>query len=127
MAPNLPRALPLVLAVLAAAGLSACDPAGGGSPVQERVLGRWGMDDGASAWLRFDADGSLTGSDGCNRLSGSWSVDDGRVRTLGVVRTLMWCENLVEWIGDLDTLEVEGDVLVVFDADGGRVGTLTRP
>jgi len=120
------RALSLVLALAASAALAACAPGGADAPLEERILGQWGDDGGSSPWLRFDADGTLTGSDGCNRMGGSWKVEDGRVQTPGVFSTKMWCEDYAEWLGDLASLEVDGDELIVFDADRERLGTLSR-
>lgn len=126
MSSHLHRAVLVFLAVAFAAALAACGPGSADAPLEERVLGQWGDDDGASPWLRFEADGTLTGSDGCNRMSGSWAVADELVTTSEVVRTLMWCEDYTEWIGGLSAVEVDGDELIVFDADGERIGALSR-
>lgn len=46
----------------------------------ERLLGRWGADPDTAQrrgepWVRFAHDGTLTGSDGCNRVAGRWMLD----------------------------------------------------
>ncbi len=117
----------LGVAVASALLASACvQPSGAGESVEERVIGQWGDDDGASPWLRFDEGGVLTGSDGCNWLSGEWDVEGGRIEAPAIVRTEMWCEDRTQWMGGLHTMEVHGDELVVFDADGERLGSLPR-
>ncbi|GAA3692780.1 META domain-containing protein [Zhihengliuella alba] len=124
----MPRRLPALSAAVAfTLLLSGCaEPSGAGQPVGQQVLGQWGDDEASSPWLRFDEGGVLTGSDGCNWLSGEWSVEDGRIEAPAIVRTEMWCEDTTQWLEGLHSMEVHGDELVVFDADGERLGSLPR-
>src|SRR5690606_41446752 len=66
--------LALVLAAgTALAGTGDADPGGG-------LVGRWLPADGAAAgraFVEFAADGTWTGSDGCNRTRGTWELGPG--------------------------------------------------
>ncbi|MBF4568869.1 META domain-containing protein [Plantibacter sp. VKM Ac-2880] len=111
--------------VLAAALLAACSAGGLG----ERVVGTWG--DGTSAadpHLIFSDDGRVTGSDGCNSLSGSWRAEDDSVEVSDVAGTLMACPGVDTWLRGIAevALSDDGERLVVTDDAGARIGTLDR-
>lgn len=120
------RGVVSVGAVLLAAGmLAACSaPALG-----ERVLGTWGEGAGvADPHLVFSDDGRVSGSDGCNSLSGSWSVQDDAVVVSDVASTLMACPGVDTWLRGIAqaTLSDDGGRLSVTDDTGTRIGTLDR-
>lgn len=114
---------PLLLAVAAAAalGLAACS---GAAP---SVVGTWGASETqGEPSLTFDEDGGYSGSDGCNRVMGSWEAD-GKTVDLGVMAsTLMFCEGVDTWLSQGATAEIDGDTLVVFDQGGEQLGSLER-
>lgn len=105
--------------------LSACASSSAG------VAGVWG-DPGATDLpsLEFTPDGDdsgeYSGTDGCNRLGGEYSVDGGSV-DLGMMRsTLMFCEGVDTWLSQARTATLEGDVLTFLDEGGQELGTLER-
>jgi hypothetical protein len=66
--------------------------------------------------------------DGCNAVGDlTWSLDRGRVVLGGDgVSTLVACPDLRPFLARTSALRLEGDGLVVLDADGARVGRLQR-
>lgn len=108
---------------LACGLLAGC--AAGEEPVD--AVGTWGEDAEGEPHLVLAEDGTATGSDGCNRMSGDWSEgEDGDV-TFGVFAiTSMACEDVDTWLSGASTAEVEGDDLVVRDESGEEIGTLVR-
>lgn len=100
--------------------LTAC----GGSAAPE---GTWGTDEQGQPLLVLSDDGGLTGTDGCNRLMGSWEKGEGSDLSFGeVASTMMFCEGVDTWLATLSTATVEGDTLHIFDESGAEIGTLAR-
>ncbi|RXZ73222.1 META domain-containing protein [Agromyces albus] len=128
------------LVLAATALLAGCAGAtAGGAPVAEAsdAVGAWGNPTGmTTGWviepsLNLAADGTLTGSDSCNRLHGSWSDDDGTIAFHDVVSPGMVCspespESFDTWLSGLASGTVDGDVLTILDVDGTEIGTLDR-
>ena len=132
----------VVLAVTAlltgCAGASAGDsPVAATTGEASVAIGAWGNPTGmTTGWviepsLNLAADGTLTGSDSCNRLHGSWSDDDGTITFHDVVSPGMVCgaedpESFDTWLSGLASGAVDGDVLTILDAGGTEIGTLDR-
>lgn len=112
-------ALALGLALVSSA--SACASSTPASPV-----GIWGVDQQGSPSLTFSQDGSVSGSDGCNRISGSWSQSGSTITTGPMVSTMMYCEGVDTWLSQIDSATMDGDTLTVIDQDGQQIGTLER-
>lgn len=70
--------------------------------------------------------GFLTGSDGCNRLSGQWMMVDGELTFPQLGGTQMACEGTDTWLSKAASGTLDGDVLTVKDATGATLGTLDR-
>lgn len=114
--------------LLAAAllALSACASTAPG------VVGVWGDPDAQGLpSLEFtaegeDSDGEYSGTDGCNRVGGVYTVNGSTV-DLGMMRsTLMFCEGVDTWLSQARTASLEGDVLTFLDEGGQQIGTLER-
>lgn len=91
------------------------------------ATGTWGVAEEGKPQLVLEEDGSLTGTDGCNRLMGTWEEGDGSsVTFVNVASTKMSCMGVDEWLSGLDSAEVDGETLRVVDRDGTEIGTLTR-
>lgn len=101
--------------------LTAC---AGGKAAAE---GSWGTEADNKPLLVLEHDGSLHGTDGCNRLMGAWKQsDDGTIDFGEVATTMMACEGVDTWLSTLSTGELKGQTMHVFDGDGNEIGTLTR-
>jgi heat shock protein HslJ len=117
--------------LLAATLLTACAGNAGtaGTDSAEAVdpVGTWGdvaTTDEPS--LVLGDDGSLTGTDGCNRLVGSWTAGADTVTFVDVASTRMACEGVDTWLSALATGTIAGDTLTVLDESGDEIGTLAR-
>lgn len=113
----------VVGAVLAAAALVAC--AAGEEPAD--AVGTWGEGGDGQPQLVIAEDGTVSGTDGCNRLTGEWSEGEDEDVTFGdLASTQMACDGVDDWLSRASTAEVEGDELVVRDESGEQIGTLAR-
>jgi len=88
--------------------------------------GSWGESGPGRPRLVLSGDGNLSGTDGCNRLIGSWEQDGQTVRFLRVGSTMMACPEVDAWLAALDSALLDGDVLRVRDTTGSEIGTLPR-
>jgi hypothetical protein len=97
----------------------------------EALIGRWVPVGGArnDPFAEFAADGTWTGSDGCNGSSGAWGVDDdGRLLTTGGPTTAMACDGAAvpNWATRAGRAGFDGEVLVLLDPEGAELGRLVR-
>lgn len=123
-------ALTGTMLIAATAMLTACATnAGTDAAASVDPVGTWGdADTRSEPSLALASDGVLTGTDGCNRLMGSWSTDDDTdtITFADVASTRMACEGVDTWLSGLATGTIAGETLTVFDADGADIGTLPR-
>ncbi|GAA1769180.1 META domain-containing protein [Agromyces humatus] len=118
-----------VLAACVSPGGSAPEPTPTPTPVpQLDAVGAWGGPSmvGAPPALALADDGTVTGTDGCNRLVGSWGDDGETIAFEQVASTRMACEGVDTWLSGVDTATVDGDTMTVFDGGGAEIGTLER-
>ncbi len=108
------------------AGCAGDDPAGADSP--GTVAGTWTAPAGAgeAPTLELSADGTVSGTDGCNRLTGSWTESDGAVELGPLAVTQMACEGVDDWLSRAMSVTVDGDTMTVRDVGGQQIGTLSR-
>lgn len=131
----------LLLALTACASTSdsgSGDPgtpdSGAGSPgaaagtAADAVEGIWGNPDAErEPSLNLAADGRVTGTDGCNRLMGQWTFEDGKVVLSELAMTLMACPDVDQWLGSAATAVPADGTLRVYDGAGTEIGSLARP
>ncbi|MCQ1946004.1 META domain-containing protein [Arthrobacter sp. zg-Y1116] len=127
----------LLLPVLAGALLlSACgnnagaspDPGGNGGSSAADVTGPWGdVDNPDAPSLDFSPDGRVSGTDGCNRLMGHWTVSGNRVTLRDMATTLMACPpGMDTWLAAGAAADVDGGTLRIYDQAGNEIGVLER-
>jgi heat shock protein HslJ len=111
--------------VLSAVALVGCANSGGDSidPV-----GTWSeSDDDDAPSLTLEQGGELTGTDGCNQLSGQWKLEDDDLVTFGsVASTQMACEDVDTWLSGLSQATISGSTMTIEGADGAEIGQLDR-
>ena len=114
----------VLLAVLAGCASSTSS---GSELSSEDVTGEW-VEAGSEprVYLELADDGALSGSDGCNQLTGSWEVDGSEVDFGELGSTMMACEDVDTWLSGAGSATVSGDELTVLGADGSQIGTLER-
>ena len=76
--------------------------------------------------LELTDDGSVTGSDGCNHIGGSWEQDGDTIIFSDMLTTLMACMDVDVWLEDPRTATIEGDTMVVYGPDDVELGELHR-
>ena len=121
------RACVALVTALAAASLAACTDAAGAAPSApvEDVAGVWGMQDTEGVVsLELKDDGTITGTDGCNRLTGSWDQDGDQVAFGPWSTTRMACQSVDTWIAESVKATVQGENLIFADEFGIEIGTL---
>lgn len=116
------------LALALSFSLAGCAPAAPSTPTGDTssAVGTWGTDGEGEPNLSLTDDGKLAGTDGCNRLVGTWSQDGTTVAFGEVASTMMFCEGVDTWLVDLDSATVDGSTLHLLDASGTEIGTLAR-
>ena len=91
------------------------------------AAGTWGdATDSAQPSLVLEEDGTLTGTDGCNQLSGQWIENGVELTFENVASTMMACSDVDTWLSGLDTAKIDGSTMTVYDESGEELGTLER-
>ena len=88
--------------------------------------GIWGSCEPHQPHLVFADAGAVSGSDGCNRLMGQWTVEDGVITFSKMASTMMYCEGVNTWLRGAVTAYVQGDVLHIRDGEGAEIGALAK-
>lgn len=128
MTKNLARKIGAVaVALVFSFGGVATATAAPGSAIVDSIgfTGTWTADGPKAPRVTLNLDGSFSGNDGCNTMSGRYTVVDGRVHLGPAIKTKMYCGNDV-WFEKADKLEREGDRLRVLDKNDRKIGTLKR-
>lgn len=110
-----------VAALLAGTFMSGCSS---DAEAGETADGTWTDMSGSELVLADER--ALSGTDGCNRLMGSWSEADGVITFSQVTSTLMFCEGVDTWLSALASAKIDGDTMTVLDDAGTTIGTLDR-
>ena len=91
------------------------------------ATGTWGdATDTTEPSLVLEEDGTLTGTDGCNQLSGQWVENGVELTFENVASTMMLCADVDTWLSGLDTATIDGSTMTVYDESGDELGTLER-
>lgn len=107
--------------------LSGCTPqaelrAGG------EVVGAWGSstEETGVPFLVLGEDMTAVGSDGCNAISTTYTVEGDTVTLEPFLSTLKQCIGVDQWLGGVSTLTLSGDEFIVLDKQGAEIGRLPR-
>ena len=88
------------------------------------MIGQWGSEAAGQPSLVLWEGGRASGSDGCNRLMGSWSREkDGYVFSQ-MASTMMYCQGVDTWLSRLASAQEVDGQLVISDAQGRQIGRL---
>ncbi|MDN4613599.1 META domain-containing protein [Leifsonia sp. F6_8S_P_1B] len=115
-------AVPFAAAALLAA-LAGCATPGGETAA---FTGTWGSSASGQPNLTIEDDGKVSGTDGCNRLTGTGTVSGDTFRFGNLASTMMACEGVDEWLGKASTASVDGKTLIVYDDSNKKIGTLEK-
>jgi len=120
----------VLLVLVGGAALTACsngDDSSGSTLESGDVTGTWEeTDSDPLVELKLADGGTVTGSDGCNQLTGTWKVDGSEVEFGPFAATMMACEDVDTWLSSASSATVDGDEMTVLDENGKEVGTLTK-
>lgn len=95
--------------------------------VDALTAGKWYAAGRGDPYLEFSADGKVTGTDGCNRIVGTWSADGTKTITIPpFATTLMACSGVDTWLSGVSTVTFDGSTMTVKDKDGKTLGELTK-
>ena len=113
--------------VAAAAATVAVALSGCGASAGSAATGVWGDPDATRMpSLELHEDRSLSGTDGCNRLVGTWKMSGDRIEFGPIASTLMACEGVDTWLGAATTATIDGSTMTLTDQGGKTIGTLER-
>ena len=117
---------PLLLALVAGLGLAGCGAGGGAAdePVAD-VAGVWGIQDteGITS-IELAEDGTVSGTDGCNRVTGTWEQDGTQLAFGPWATTRMACPSVDTWLSLAVKATLEGENLVFVEQNAVEIGTL---
>ncbi|GAB3120219.1 META domain-containing protein [Glaciibacter psychrotolerans] len=115
--------LTAITALALALGGCASNPGGSGTD----ATGSWGtVDVQGEPSLDLAEGGQLSGTDGCNRLTGTWTQDGNTVKFGPLGSTMMACDGVKTWLNAAESATVDGSTLTILGADGAEIGTLKR-
>lgn len=117
------------IAVLAAAAALLLAPAGCGSDADSADLSpvaTWGVETPGHPSLTLAEDGSLSGTDGCNRLIGGWKQEGNTVTFTELGSTKMMCEGVDTWLNRAGSASITETSMTVMDQSGATIGTLEK-
>ncbi|GGI40598.1 hypothetical protein GCM10010988_29880 [Cnuibacter physcomitrellae] len=104
----------------------AASPSSGGEQPAADVAGTWAGTGDKPASLTLAEDGSLDGTDGCNRTTGHYTLDGSQVSFDLDPTTLKACLGVTLSFTALDHGRVDGDSITLYTYDGTELTTLTR-
>lgn len=102
--------------------LAGCSSGGG----EADPAGTWGQSGAGQPQLVLAKDGGLSGTDGCNTLTGTWEKKDDKVSFGPVASTLMACDGVDAWLSALNSATISGTTMTVLDQGGAKIGTLDK-
>lgn len=115
------RRIPAIaLAALLLAGIAGCSSASGTSS----YVGTWVAKNPAQAALTLKSDGTLTGNDGCNTLSGTWTQSKKSAEFGPMTATKKACEGVDTWLSKATEARQDGETLNIYDSSGDAIGVL---
>ncbi|GEK19697.1 META domain-containing protein [Cellulomonas xylanilytica] len=105
----------------------ASDSGSGAELSSTDVAGEWTeVDSDPPVYLELGDDNALSGSDGCNQLSGTWEVDGTEVDFSDLAATMMACEDVETWLNGAESATIDGGTMTVLGDGDKELGTLEK-
>ena len=115
------------LSIVGAIGAAVMLTAGCASNVSAPgIVGSWESQEPGNPSLTFTEDGKVSGTDGCNDINSTYTIDGESIIVQPFASTRMFCEGVNTWLSGLATATIDGKTLLVQDASGTPIGELTR-
>ena len=107
---------------------SASDPSTPSGTASATVdpAGKWTSPEAGEPFLEFNDDGSVSGSDGCNAIKTSWTLDGDTITIEPFTTTQRACAGVDAWLSKAATATIEGDIMTVKDGQGSVIGGLEK-
>lgn len=90
------------------------------------VAGTWKSDEAGQPYLNFNNEGAAWGTDGCNGINTTYSLEGSTVTLEPWISTMRACMGVNDWLRNARFAEVDGDTMTVSNRDGEEIGTLRR-
>jgi len=105
------------------------DPSGDLTP--ETLEGKWGANQAGEPFLEFNTDETVTGTDGCNGINSTYTIEGSTIHIEPWVTTAKGCPDIDTWLSEASTAEItdsneNADEMTFKDKDGKEIGTLIR-
>lgn len=102
--------------------LTACNETNNNTPT-----GTWtDTANSEKTFLQLKDDGSLTGSDGCNNITGNWENKDDTIQISLLASTMMLCEDNNDWLLQTKTAKINNGNMNLEDSQQNIIGTLQK-
>lgn len=115
------KKLGMAAALCAALLLSSCASGVAASP---NPVGTWGATAEGQPQLVLEEGGTLHGTDGCNRLVGTWEESNGTISFGPMAGTRMFCEGADPWLADAASGKIVSGALELMNDKNVEIGTL---
>ncbi|WP_456846680.1 META domain-containing protein [Cellulomonas sp. P5_C6] len=119
-----------LLVALSSAALAACsssEDSSGAALESSDVTGTWSQTDTEPPVdLELVDGGTVSGSDGCNQLNGTWKIDGSEVQFGPFAATMKVCDNVDTWLSAAASANVDGDQMTVYNEDHKEIGALFK-
>lgn len=113
--------------VLAGCASSGSDGGSGSALTTKDVTGEWSQPKSEPLVnLELIESGTVSGSDGCNQLNGTWKIDGSTIEFGDFAATMMACEDVDTWLSAASSATVSGDEMTVLNDKGKEIGTLEK-
>lgn len=109
-----------------ALALVGCTGGSGPALTQDSLRGEWTSKEEGRPHLDFDGSGEVKGSDGCNGINTSYTIEGDHAVLEMFASTLMACEGVDDWLRRVHEVSVNGNTMTVKDDSGAEIGQLQR-
>lgn len=102
---------------------------GQGTPsesIEGEIVGTWSSDEPGDPSVDFTEEGSVEGTDGCNPIEGSYTVEGEEASLELEMTTMEECPDVDDWLKGISIVTIEGETMEVQNADGEDIGVLQR-
>ena len=90
------------------------------------IAGTWRSDEPGQPYLTFNAEGAAWGTDGCNGINTSYTLDGSTITIEPWIATARACIGIDDWLRMARFADVDGDTMTVRNRSDEVIGTLIR-
>ncbi|MCT1690929.1 META domain-containing protein [Brevibacterium sp. p3-SID960] len=90
------------------------------------VAGTWRSDEPGQPYLTFTDEGAAWGTDGCNGINTSYTLDGSTITIEPWIATARACLGVDTWLRMARFAEIDGDTMTILNRNDDVIGTLIR-